>query len=251
MSGGRSLGILVVHNDPVPETEIPRAIGERGAVITARFKLNRRPGEEYRGESVEEFLTPQMQESIGWLVDAGADAVALCFTSASMMGPPGFDDDFAEAIEAIHGVPGFTAGMALRRELESAAPRAVLLLIPPWFTDTTVQHATAYLRAAIGGARESVHRYQLAPDWDTSSRQDLFDRGAKARIAPADLINQIEAHAPADADLTIVPGSGFATLDALAGRAPHLPPLLTANGAVARHFLSDLTGPQGDKGEDA
>ncbi len=239
MFSDRNLGILVVHNDPVPEREISRAIGPHNAVITARFALNRHDGEEYGGESVDAFLTPQVRASIGWLVDAGADAVALCFTSISMLGPGGFDDDFAVAVEEAHGVPAFTAGAALRRQVEAAAPQAPLLIIPPWFTDATVAHAVDYLRTATTGAKVAVHRFELPAHWDTTSRQDLFDRGAKTRISPHHLIQQVEDNAPAETDLVVVPGSGFATLGSLDGAVAALPPMLSANSAVASYFMSE------------
>lgn len=235
MSSEGTLGILVVHNDPVPEREIWRTIGFHHSVVVARFGLNRPAGEEYRGETVEDFLTPDVQQRIGWLTDAGAQAVALCFVSASVVGPPGFDSDFTAAIRETYGIHGYTAGEALRGQIRARAPRDALVVFPPWFTDETVHRTRTYL-AECTDASLSAYRFRLPASWDTTRRQDLFDDGAKGQISPSELLAQTKSNLTPATDLVIVPGSGFATSHAFVPDTPHLPPTLTANGAVAQHF---------------
>lgn len=226
----RRLGILVVHNDPVPEAEIWRAAPPGVEIVTGRFALRRAPGEEYLGESVEDLLSEGVRRTLADLSDAGADALALCFVSVSVFGGSAFDTGFAEAVKAATGVPAFTAGEALRQRLSALSASDPLLIAPPWFTDRTVAGTAAYL-----GLPPDIrtHRYDLGPAWDTGTRQDLFDRGAKGHIPHTALRDQILAATTPTTDAILIPGSGFRTLDAAAEVERKLGvPVVSANSAV-------------------
>ena len=226
----RRLGILVVHNDPVPESEIWRAAPPGVEIITGRFSLQRAPGEEYLGESVEDFLSEPVRRTLADLADAGADALALCFASASVFGGPVFDAGFATLVQAATNVRAFTAGDAIRHRLSALNPSDPLLVAPPWFTDRTVAATKAYLELPPD---TRTHRYDLGPAWDTDTRQDLFDRGAKGHIPHAALRDQILAAATPTTDAILIPGSGFRTLDAAAEVERKLGvPVVSANSAV-------------------
>lgn len=228
----RRLGVLVVHNDPVPEAEIWRAAPDDVEVVTGRFRLHREPGQEYAGEKADAFLTPAVRRTIADLVDAGADALALGFVSASVFGGPAFDGAFTAAVP----VPAFTAGQALRHRIDKLAPAHPLLVAPPWFTDDTIAAATTYLGLA---PRTRTRRYDLGPEWATGARQDLFDRGARNHVAHTALRDQILAAATPATDAVVIPGSGFRTLAAAADvtRTSGIP-VISANSAVLEYYLS-------------
>jgi maleate isomerase len=228
-------GILVVHNDPVPEAEIWRTAPPWCDVVTGRFTLNRAPGEEYRGERASDFLTSEVRRTLADLVNAGADALALCFVSASVFGGTDFDHEFAETVRARTGVYAFTAGQALREQLRWLAPSRPLVMAPPWFTDRTVEATLSYLGLNVSST--PTGRFELDQQWDVSTRQDLFDRGAKSVIDQTGLREQILAQAD-QADLVLIPGSGFRTLQAAEAVRTELGiPVITANSAVLDHYL--------------
>ncbi|MFD0635090.1 hypothetical protein ACFQ9X_29685 [Catenulispora yoronensis] len=163
-----------------------------------------------------------------------------------MFGGSAFDAAFAEALWESAGVPAFTAGHALRRRLRTLAPAEPLLVAPPWFTDRTVGATASYLGLP---AATRVHRYDLGPAWDTGSRQDLFDRGAKGHIPHRALREQILAAVTPVTDAVLIPGSGFRTLDAAAevARESGLP-VLSANSAVLEYYHRELL-PEGEREE--
>jgi maleate isomerase len=235
----RRLGVLVVHNDPVPEAELWRTAPADVEIVTGRFRLHREPGQEYAGETVDAFLTPEVRRTIADLIDAGADALALGFVSASVFGGPAFDTGFTDAVSAAVTagvrVPAFTAGQALRHRIADLTPAHPLLVAPPWFTDDTVAAAKTYLGLA---PRTPTHRYDLGPEWATGARQDLFDRGAKNHVPHTALRDQILAAATPATDAVVIPGSGFRTLAAATDvtRASGIP-VISANSAVLEYYL--------------
>lgn len=231
-AAARRLGILVVHNDPVPEAELWRAAPAEVEIVTGRFHLNRKPGQEYVGETADAFLTAAVRDTVADLVDAGADALALAFVSASVFGGPAFDAAFAAEVP----VPAFTAGQALRHRIDAVAPAHPLLIAPPWFTDDTIAASKAYLGLAPD---TPARRYDLGPEWATGARQDLFDRGAKNHVAYTALRDQILAAATPATDAVVIPGSGFRTLAAAAEVTRSLGiPVISANSAVLEYYLS-------------
>lgn len=233
-SARRALGIVVVGNDPVPEAELWRQVGPHADIITTRFPLARAPGQEYRGQALQEFLTPEITQGVDWLVDAGADAIALCFVSVSVF-TDDFDASFSAWVHQRHHRPGYTAAAAVRAQLDQLEAAHPLMVAPPWFTDTTITQCRRYL---AGPQRQwDTHRFQLPKTWQSTTRQDLFDQGAKTHIAPQQLLDQIRARVGAHTDAVVMPGSGFATLDA-SRLGSDLPPVITANSAVAHHFLN-------------
>ncbi|NUR61155.1 MAG: hypothetical protein HOV87_21215 [Catenulispora sp.] len=231
-SAVRRLGILVVHNDPVPEAEIWRAAPAGVEIVTGRFQLHREPGQEYVGEKVDTFLTPAVRRTIADLIDAGADALALGFVSASVFGGPEFDTAFTAEVP----VPAFTAGQALRHRIDELAPARPLLVAPPWFTDDTIAAAKTYLGL---DPQTATRRFDLGPEWATGARQDLFDRGAKNHVPDTALRDQILAAATPATDAVVIPGSGFRTLAAAADVTRSLGiPVISANSAVLEYYLS-------------
>lgn len=129
----------------------PRA----GATIhTARFQTPRPPGTEFVGGTLDElFSATGLASSISQLADLGVDAMGYCFTSSSVFGGTEFDREFTEVAGKLADCPVVTAGAALRAHLEGTATETMAILIPPWFTPSTIAALTRYIVPDGGAAR--------------------------------------------------------------------------------------------------
>lgn len=237
------LGILVVHNDPVPEAEIWRAMPPGAEVITGRFRLNRKPGAEYARETARDFLTPQVAHTIRDLASAGAKRIALCFLSASAFGGEEFDAALPTLVKQECGIELFTAGTALTEELARIRAARILVMAPPWFTDRNVDTVVNYLETKGTSLVAGRCRFELSSTWQ-GARQDLFDSGAMNAIPSTELATQIEralnAHQHLDIDAVVVPGSGFRSIDATTEMLNRTGlPLISANSAVVSLHLAE------------
>ena len=215
---GVRLGILVIHNDPVPEVEMWRTAAPGVTVHTARFRTPRPFGTEFTGvELAALFETTGLGTAVAQLGDLGVDAVGYCFTSSSVFGGPAFDEGFARrAGELAGGVPVVTAGTGIREELAAREVSEVAVVAPPWFTEPTLDALSRYLGGGSVRVRQVI-RFELPGEWDGIDRPDLFDRGARYAVDQDELVRQVERRIEPGADALLVPGSGFSSLVA-AGR---------------------------------
>lgn len=227
------LGILVVHNDPVPETEIWALAQElHHTVHTARFWTPRPTGTEFTGVAVDALLDDTgLGESIDQLRLLGVDAIGYCFASSSLFGGTAFDKEFRARVSHRAGCPVVTAGTALQDAFAQVDAYDVGILVPPWFSDNTVKHLLDYLDPTL--SPDAVLRFELSSEWDGIDRPDLFDRGARHAIDHNELVRQT-LNAFGDRVSTVVAaGSGFASL--AAGRrlaAEHGIKVVSANSAL-------------------
>ncbi|MEU8763359.1 hypothetical protein [Streptomyces sp. NPDC048659] len=238
------LGILVIHNDPVPETEIWRAAPEGTSVHTARFECPRLDDAEYTGSTARLLAdAPDVVRSLDFLGRLGVDRIAFCFGSPSFFGGEGFDAEFAEAAAAhTHGTPVFTSGQALTGALAAAGVRRPLVVMPPWFTPPTHRAAEAYL-TAHGVEEVFVHPFELGPEWAHIAPYNAFDEGARWAIDGAEVLRQTVAAFEATggrADGVLVPGSGFRTQEQVPLLEKALGvPVITANQSVLWYALRE------------
>ncbi|AZP19022.1 hypothetical protein EJC51_24910 [Streptomyces aquilus] len=242
------LGILVIHNDPVPETEIWRMAPDSASVHTARFECPRPADTEYVGSPAAALANaPDVIRGLDQLGRLGAHSIALCFGSSSFFGGPAFDTEFIEAAGAhAHGVRVYTAATAITAALQTTGVRHPLLVMPPWFTEPTFRATEEYL-GKLGIDETSLVQFQLGPEWDGIPRYNAFDEGAHWTIDPAEVHQQVAKafHTP-DAprpDSVLIPGSGFPSLGAVAPLEQELGvPVITSNQAVLWYGLQ-LTAP--------
>ncbi|MFD3688478.1 hypothetical protein ACFWTE_27075 [Nocardiopsis sp. NPDC058631] len=206
------LGILVIHNDPVPEAEIWRSAGPDTSVHTARFWTPRPFGTEFTGLDLEELLSGTgLDTAVRHLGDLGVHALGYCFTSSSVFGGTAFDAAFSEHVEGLAGgVPTVTAGQAIREELAAGGDDGIAVVAPPWFSDGTVEAIRAYLPVRV----RQVIRFDLPPEWDGIERPDLFDRGARFAVDQVELERQVLRQLEPGIGTVLVPGGGFASLTA-------------------------------------
>ena len=235
----RRLGILVIHNDPVPETEIwALAQAHCHTVHTARFRTPRATGSEFTGVSVEALVHDTgLGESIAQLRLLGVDALGYCFASSSVFGGTAFDEEFQERVSHQAGCPVVTAGSALRAAITRIDTDNVGIIVPPWFTANTIHHLLDYLGPPL--SLDQVHQFALPPQWEGIDRPDLFDRGARHAIDQDQVVEQTRRAFGEQVGAIVIPGSGFASLGA--GRrlaAENNVEVISANSALFTSLLS-------------
>ncbi|MBW4721905.1 maleate cis-trans isomerase family protein [Saccharothrix obliqua] len=237
------LGALVIHNDPVAESEL-WAMAPPGVTLhSARFESPTSTGAEYTGSSWRMFVdSADVTRGLRQLGQMELSAICLCFGSCSFFGGAEFDEGFtAAAREKAGGTPVFTAAQAILGALAAAGIRRPLVVMPPWFTRPTFDAAERYL-AAAGFPAAGVLRFELGGRWRDVPHHRLFDLGAHREIRVEDVCEQVGAAFPADADGVLVPGSGFRSWEAIEPLERALGvPVVTANQAVLWRLL-DRTG---------
>jgi maleate isomerase len=249
------LGILVIHNDPVPETEIWRMAPDGVSVHTARFECPRPADTEYVGSPAGALANaPDVVRGLDQLGRLGAHSVALCFGSSSFFGGPAFDTEFIAAAGAhAHGVPVYTAATAITAALRATGVRQPLLVMPPWFTAPTFRATEEYL-GEVGVERTRLVQFELGPEWDGIARYNAFDEGAHWTIDPAEVHQQVVKafHDPDHPrpDAVLVPGSGFPSRGAVVPLEQELGvPVITSNQAVLWYGLRRAGSDAGGAGQ--
>jgi maleate isomerase len=242
------LGIVVVDNDPVPEMEIWQRAAARASIHTVRFALPRQPGEIYLGSSVDDLIE---RAGLGAALDTlrriRVDAACLCFTSASVFSDGRFDAAFIRDATARAGcAAATTSAQALVHGLRKRGARAPALLIPPWYSDATVDAFEAYFDRHALAVRVRIP-FQLPPRWHAVPTQDRFDRGAVWEVAASELVAQVEQALAAHrhpVDAIVVPGSGFPSLHAVDAIEQRLGlPMVSANSASLEWFVDSIDHP--------
>ncbi|GAA2659045.1 MULTISPECIES: hypothetical protein [Actinosynnema] len=236
------LGVLVIHNDPVPEAELARMAPPGVSVHAARFESPTSTGAEYTTETWQHLIAqPDVRRGLVQLGQLGATAICLCFASASFLGEPGFDEGFSAAGTELAGVPVYTAGQAVVEALRRFGVGRPLVVAPPWFTAPTFTATTAYLERA-GLPPAGLVQYRLDRDWDSVVAHLAFDRGARWEVDPDEVCRQVADAFPADADSLLMPGSGFRSWGAVERLEQRLGvPVVTGNQACLWRLL-DLAG---------
>ncbi|WP_285729281.1 hypothetical protein [Nocardiopsis sp. ATB16-24] len=206
------IGILVIHNDPVPEVEVWSSVRPGTSVHTARFWTPRAFGTEFTGRDLDSlFGDTGLDIAVRQLGELGVHALGYCFTSASVFGGIAFDAAFAERAEKLAGgIPVITAGQALREALVDSEAEDIAVVAPPWFSDATLDALRSYLPVTV----RQIIRFELPPVWEGIDRPDLFDRGARHAVEAAELERQVLEALEPEVGTLLVPGSGFASLAA-------------------------------------
>lgn len=233
-------GILVVHNDPVPEIEIQAmasksVVGaDRASVHAARFECPRPQDGEYVGSAAQALAdSPDVNRALDHLGQLGADNICLCFGSSSFFGGTAFDAEFiARAERHSHGVPVFTAAVAITEALRATEVRRPLVVMPPWFTPPTFTATEKYL-AEVGVECGRIVQFELGPDWSGVERYNAFDEGARWVVQPDEVRSQVLDAFHGDVDGVLIPGSGMRAQGAVVTLERELDvPVITANQAA-------------------
>jgi maleate isomerase len=238
------LGILVIHNDPVPELELRRMAPPDVSIHAARFESPTSGGAEYTGTPAGAMLAePDIARGVRQLGQVGLDAICLCFGSASFFGGHAFDREFtAAATRLAGGTPVYTAGQAVVAAMHAAGVARPLVVMPPWFTQPTYDAAGAYLGAAGIEVAGLLH-FDLGPEWLGVRKHQIFDRGGRWRVLPDDVRRQVREAFPAGADGVLIPGSGIRSADAVEPLERDLGvPVITANQSCLWYLLGTERG---------
>lgn len=241
---GPRIGILVIHNDPVPEIEMHAMAPEGVSVHTARFECPRPHDGEYVGSAAQAFVeAPDVSRGLDHLGQLGADGIGLCFGSSSFFGGLAFDEEFVERAGALaHGVPVFTAAMAITAALRASGVRRPLVVMPPWFTRPTFDATERYL-AEVGVECGGMVQFELGSEWKDIERYNSFDEGARWVVRGEEVRRQVSADFPDGVDGVLIPGSGFRAQEAVVPLEKELGvPVITSNQACLWYGLRSAGG---------
>src|SRR5438067_3501264 len=140
-------GILVIHKDPVAETEFSAMAPPGVAIHVARFESPRRPGSDFYGTDPARLIaeSPDMVRGLDHLGQMLLDAICVCFGTLSFFGGYGFDEGFTvEASRKAHGVPVTNAGLASILAMRASGITRPFLIMAPWFKPAITDAATRY-----------------------------------------------------------------------------------------------------------
>ncbi|MCM2578585.1 maleate cis-trans isomerase family protein [Streptomyces meridianus] len=236
------IGILVIHNDPVPEIEMNDVAPVGVSVHAARFECPRPHDGEYVGSAAQAFVeAPDVSRGLDHLGQLGADSIGLCFGSSSFFGGVAFDEEFVERARShAHGVPVFTAAMAITAALRSAAVRRPLVVMPPWFTRPTFEATEKYL-AEVGVECGGMMQFDLGDEWKDVKRYNSFDEGARWVVRGEEVCRQVSEGFPDGVDGVLIPGSGFRAQEAVVPLEKELGvPVITSNQACLWYGLRSV-----------
>lgn len=223
------IGILVPHNDVVPEGEFRAMAPEGISIHAARIPFG------WRGErdavplgfdaarSMSE--PPHVDDAARLLADAPVSVIAYAFTSSSYL--IGVDGD--QAMQArlqgrTGGIPVLVTCLSVTLGLRALRVRKLQILNPPWFTDELDQLGAAYFHAQGFEVVEASH-------------VDLPPRG-QLNVDPADVYAWITAHVAPQAEGLFVGGNGFRVVGIIQALERRLGiPALSANQALFWHAL--------------
>ncbi len=222
------IGILVPHNDIVPESEFSTMAPEGVSVHAMRVPFA------WRGEgrptplgldAVRAFVEPpHLDEAAALLADAPVKVIMFAFTSSSfVLGPKG-DTALAARLELrTGGIPILIACASAVPALRALNVKKLAVVDPPWFTP-----ALDRLGAAYFGDQ----------GFDVVYAQAAELAAGQLTVQPADVYDWVRSHVPDMAEAVFIGGNGFrvvAAIDAMEqvlGR-----PVISANQASLWHGL--------------
>jgi len=234
-----TIGILVIHKDPVPEAEL-WAMAPSGVTLhTARFESPRRRGHDYGEDAALAVAeSADVARGLDFFAQLEVDVVCLCFGSASFLGGPGFDAAFAaSASKLAGGTPVTTAAAAMLDALRATGVYHPVLVSPPWFTATNAA-ATERFFADAGIEIAGTVRFDLGPGWRGLETFEIYDNGGHWYVRPEEVYRQVRRSFPATADGVLIPGSSFRSLEAIEMLERDLGvPVVASNQACLWHCL--------------
>jgi maleate isomerase len=225
------LGILVNHNDAVPETEF-WAMAPRGvSVHAARFEGPRQKGQDYGPEAAAALAeSADLARGIEFFSRMRLETIFLCFSTASILAPVGFDEDLTSRLTKMAGgIRVTTATEATVAAIAAIGLRRPMVVVPPWFSDALMSAADAYFRRQ-GLDVAAVHRVSLGRAWSALESFEIYDRGGQWEVTVEHVYRSVRATCPSSADGVVVIGNGLYCIDAIAPLEEDLGrPVLTAN----------------------
>jgi maleate isomerase len=222
------IGVLVPHNDVVPESDLWAMVPEGVSVHAARVPLGWRSGSEPPPiglDAVRAFAQPpHVDEAAALLADAPLNVITYVFTSSSyVLGPDG-DTALKSRLEGrTRGIPVLISCLSVVLALRTLGAQRLALIHPPWYTAEIDRLGAEYFR---NQGFEIVHAAAAQIE------------GGQLSIDPAKVYEWACARVPASAEAVFFGGSGFrvvGTIEALEQTLNR--PVLSTNQVVAWHAL--------------
>ncbi|WP_436494802.1 maleate cis-trans isomerase family protein [Actinokineospora sp. HUAS TT18] len=240
MTGWRArIGVLVIAKDPVPEEEFWAMAPAGVSVHSARFDSPRKKGSDFTGDHAAALAeSPDIARGLDQLGQMPLDVICLCFGSSSFLAGVGFDERFcAQAERRTRGVPVTTAPLAMLAAMRSLRVTRPHLVIPPWFTPTSLAAARRYLEDS-GFPAAGETRFSLGAGWGDRESFEAWDLDAQWEVRGEEVYRQTRRGFDHSADCVLVPGSGFRALAAIEPLECDLGvPVITSNQACLWHCL--------------
>lgn len=233
-----SIGIIVNHCDPVPEAEFNSMAPAGVSIHAARFVGPRRKNQDYGDDAAREFIeSSDVQRGLQALGGMRLDAIALCFATASLLGPRDFDDQLiARAQDPCGDIPVTTTTRAIAAGLEALEADRLMLVYPPWFSDPLMEAGIAYWEAR-GYRVARSYRVSVAPGSELLEPYELYDRGAQWVCSPELAYQEIRRNASGK-EAIVALGNGMFVADAIAALERDVgQPVLAPNQACMWHAL--------------
>jgi maleate cis-trans isomerase len=233
---GARLGILVRHDDPVPEAEL-WAMAPLGVTLhVARFEVPRWYG--CGADGAAGFAaSPDLARGLRSLAQLEPDVICLCSTSVSAFAGRGFDAAFAAKASAMAGgTPVTTSATAILDALRATGVGRPALVGPPWPTEAGATAADRFLAAAGVEVAGTVWLDAGAGRHPPASTPAGAAR--PWRLRPHELYRRVRREFPPTADGVLVPSTCLRAVEAIAPLERDLGmPVITANQAVLWHCL--------------
>jgi maleate isomerase len=222
------IGVLVPHNDVVPESEFWAMAPEGVSIHAARVPLGWRSGSEpplIGLDAVQAFAEPpHVDEVAALLAGASLDVINYAFTSSSyILGPDGDVALKSRLEQRTHGIPVLISCLSAALALRTLGLHRLALIHPPWFPAEIDRLGAEYFR---NQGFEVVHAAAAQIE------------GGQLAIEPSKVYEWACAHVPAAAEALFLGGGGFRVVGAIQALEKALGrPVLSANQVLVWHAL--------------
>lgn len=204
------LGMLVIHNDGVPETEFRMMAPPGVGVYVARMQSPRRKGHEYEEDLVKAFVeSPDLNRGAEMLGSMPLDCIAVCFTSGSLLAGLEWDRRVTERVrDRAGGTPAVAGATSMLLAMSALGIRHPYVVFPAWFSDELLEAGERFLRSN-GSPPAGVIRASMGAAWKTMTPSAIYDGGGHWQQDPELVYRDLMQTCPAASDAVAILGSGM------------------------------------------
>lgn len=204
------LGVLVIHNDGIPEFEF-RAVAPPGVhTVVARFQSPRRRGSGYEYDVVKAFATSEdLRRSAQMLGTMPLDCIGIAYVSGCLIAGMEWDRGVTAAVSgSASGIPCFGTATAMVAACQALGLSSPLAVLPAWFGEDLAQAARSFgSQAEI--VIDDVVRVDMGDPWSTMAPHEIYDAGGGWAQNPGDVVRTVVGAIKDSADSVVVLGSGL------------------------------------------
>lgn len=228
------LGMIVIHNDGVPETEFRMMAPPGVGVYVARMQSPRRKGHEYEDDLVQAHVdSPDLNRAAEMLGAMPLDCIAVCYTSGSLLAGLEWDRRIAERVrERAGGIPAVAGAGSMLLAISALGVRRPFVVFPAWFSDPLVEAGSRFLQDR-GLVPAGVIRAEMEEAWASLTPSAIYDNGGHWQQVPELVRRQVLETCPPSADGVAMLGSGMRAAELIEGLERDLgKPLVTAQQSL-------------------